>query len=45
VSSKTNATKQKEEVPNKNGPKSPPIDFWDAAVEKLIRGAMLIRNA
>jgi RNA polymerase primary sigma factor len=39
---KTNATKRKEEVPNKNGPEtpdSPPIDLWDNAVKKLIRGA------
>jgi RNA polymerase primary sigma factor len=39
--SKTNATK--EEVLNKHGletpPDSPPIDFWDDAVKKLIRGA------
>ncbi len=40
---KTNATKQKEEVPNKDGPEtppdSPPIDLWEDAVKKLIRGA------
>ncbi len=40
---KTNATKQKGEVPNKGGPEipqdSPPIDFWDDAVKRLIRGA------
>src|SRR5712672_2617961 len=39
----TNATKQKEEVPKKDGPEttpdSPPIDLWDDAVNKLIRGA------
>jgi RNA polymerase primary sigma factor len=43
AASKANATKQKEEVPNKDGPEtppdSPPIDFWDDAVKKLIRGA------
>src|SRR5713226_8994454 len=42
AASKTNA-KQKEEVPNKDGPEtppdSPPIDLWDDAVKKLIRGA------
>jgi RNA polymerase primary sigma factor len=35
--------KQKEEVPKKDGPEtppdSPPIDLWDDAVKKLIRGA------
>src|SRR5258707_1339309 len=39
----TNPTKQKEEVPKKDGPEttpdSPPIDLWDDAVNKLIRGA------
>src|SRR5712672_1329485 len=39
----TNATKQKEQVPKKDGPEttpdSPPIDLWDDAVNKLIRGA------
>src|SRR5229473_5911000 len=43
AASKTNATKQKEEVPKKDGPEtppdSPPIDLWDDAVKKLIRGA------
>jgi RNA polymerase primary sigma factor len=39
AASKTNATKQKEEVPNKDGPETPPIDLWDDAVKKLIRGA------
>jgi RNA polymerase primary sigma factor len=43
AASKTNATKQKEEVPKKDGsetpPDSPPIDLWDDAVKKLIRGA------
>src|SRR5260221_1360013 len=43
AASKTNATKQKEEVPKKDGPEtppdSPPIDLWDDAVNKLIRGA------
>ncbi len=43
AASKTNATKQKEEVPNKDDPEtlpdSPPIDLWDDAVKKLIRGA------
>src|SRR5258708_746731 len=39
----TNATKQKEEVLKRDGPEttpdSPPIDLWDDAVNKLIRGA------
>src|SRR5260370_15542813 len=39
----TNATEQKEEVSKKDGPEttpeSPPIDLWDDAVNKLIRGA------
>src|SRR6266436_2185084 len=43
AASKTSATKQKEEVPKKDGPEtppdSPPIDLWDDAVKKLIRGA------
>jgi RNA polymerase primary sigma factor len=43
AASKANATKQKEEVPNKDGPEvlpdSPPIDLWNDAVKKLIRGA------
>jgi RNA polymerase primary sigma factor len=42
AASKTNATKQKEEVPDNDGPDTPdssPIDFWDDAVKKLIRGA------
>jgi len=43
AASNTNATKQKEEVPKKDGPEtlpdSPPIDLWDDAVNKLIRGA------
>src|SRR5712672_1671214 len=43
AASKTIATKQKEEVPKKDGPEtppdSPPIDLWDDAVKKLIRGA------
>src|SRR5712664_1985606 len=43
AASKTNATKQKEEVLKKDGaetpPDSPPIDLWDDAVKKLIRGA------
>src|SRR5712671_715401 len=43
AASKTNATKQKEQVPKKDGPEtppdSPPIDLWDDAVKKLIRGA------
>src|SRR5260370_16045436 len=43
ASSNTNATKQKEEVPKKDGPEttpdSPPIDLWDDAVKELIRGA------
>ena len=43
AASNTNAMKQKEEVPKKDGPEttpdSPPIDLWDDAVKKLIRGA------
>src|SRR5467141_542142 len=43
AASKTNATKQKEEVLKKDGPDtppdSPPIDLWDDAVKKLIRSA------
>src|SRR5258708_30515151 len=43
AASKTNATKHKEEVPKNDGPEpppdSPPIDLWDDAVKKLIRGA------
>jgi hypothetical protein len=43
AASKTNATKQKEEVPNNDGPESlpeiPPIDLWDDAVKKLIESA------
>jgi RNA polymerase primary sigma factor len=42
AASKTNATKQKEQVPNKDGPErpdSPPIDLWDDAIKRLIRGA------
>ncbi len=43
AASKTNATKQKEEVPTNDGPEtppdSPPIDLWDDAIKKLIRGA------
>jgi hypothetical protein len=39
AASKTNATKQKEELPNKDDPGTPPIDFWDDAVKRLIRGA------
>jgi RNA polymerase primary sigma factor len=43
AASKTNATKQNEEVLKKHGPEtppdSPPIDLWDDAVKKLIRGA------
>ncbi len=30
---------QKEEVPNKDSPETPPIDFWDDAIKRLIRGA------
>jgi hypothetical protein len=33
AASKTNATKQKEEVPNNDGPEIPPIDLWDNAVK------------
>jgi RNA polymerase primary sigma factor len=39
AASKTNATKQKKEVPKKEGPEtpdSPPIDLWDDAVKELI---------
>src|SRR5882672_914612 len=43
MASKTNATPRKEEVPNKEGPETPPdsplLDLSDAAVKKLIRGA------
>src|SRR5258706_6058329 len=43
AASKTNGTKQKEEVPTNDGPEtppdSPPIDLWDDAIKKLIRGA------
>src|SRR5216683_2237014 len=43
AATKTNAAKQKEEVPKKDGPEtppdSPPIDLWDDAVKKLIRVA------
>jgi RNA polymerase primary sigma factor len=43
AASKTNATKQKEEILKKDGPEtpsdSPPIDLWDDAVKKLIRDA------
>jgi RNA polymerase primary sigma factor len=39
AANKTNATKLKVEAPNKDGPETPPIDFWDDAVKKLIRGA------
>jgi RNA polymerase primary sigma factor len=43
AASKTNATKQNEEVLKKHGPEtppdSPPIDLWDDAVKELIRGA------
>jgi RNA polymerase primary sigma factor len=39
AASKTNATKQKKEVPKKEGPETPdssPIDLWDDAVKELI---------
>ena len=43
AASKSNATKQKEEVLKKDGPEtppdSPPIDLWRDAVKKLIHGA------
>jgi RNA polymerase primary sigma factor len=43
MASKTNATPRKEEVPNKEGPETPPdsplLDLSNAAVKKLIRGA------
>ena len=43
MANKTNATPQKEEVPKKEGPETPPdsplLDLSDAAVKKLIRSA------
>ena len=43
MASKTNVTPQKEEVPQKEGPETPPdsplLDLSDAAVKKLIRTA------
>src|SRR6195256_6575965 len=43
MASKTNVTPRKEEVPNKEGPETPPdsplLDLSNAAVKKLIRGA------
>src|SRR6266567_1677583 len=43
MASKTNTTPRKEEVPNKEGPETPPdsplLDLSDAAVKKLIRSA------
>jgi RNA polymerase primary sigma factor len=39
AASKTNATKQKGEVLNADGPETPPFDLWGDAVKKLIRGA------
>ncbi len=43
AASKTHATKQKDEAPDKDGPEtppdSPPFDFWDGAIKKLLRGA------
>jgi RNA polymerase primary sigma factor len=43
AATKTNAMKQKEELPKKDGPETapdrPPIDLWDDAVKKLIRGS------
>jgi RNA polymerase primary sigma factor len=39
AASETNATKRKEEVSNRDDPETPPIDLWDDAVKKLIRGA------
>src|SRR5882672_5046214 len=43
MASKANATPRKEEVPNKEGPETPPdsplLDLSNAAVKKLIRGA------
>ncbi len=48
AASKTNAPKQKEEVPKKDGPEtpsdSPPIDLWDDAIKKLIRGGIGINT-
>ena len=42
AASKTNAPKQKEEVPKKDG--RPPIDLWDDAIKKLIRGGIGINT-
>ena len=43
MANKTIATPQKEELPKKEGPEtppdSPPLDLSDAAVKKLIRSA------
>ena len=43
MANKTIATPQKEEVPKKEGPEtppdSPPLDLSDVAVKKLIRSA------
>jgi len=43
MASKTNATPRKEEVPNKEGPETPPdsplLDLSGAAVKKLIGSA------
>src|SRR5258706_7500507 len=48
AASKTNAPKQKEEVPKKDGPEtpsdSPPIDLWDDPIKKLIRGGIGINT-
>ena len=47
MANKTIATPQKEELPKKEGPEtppdSPPLDLSDAAVKKLIRCASLAR--
>jgi RNA polymerase primary sigma factor len=39
VASKTEETLQKEEMPEKEGPETPPDDLSDAAIKKLIRSA------
>src|SRR2546430_12673104 len=39
MASKTEETLQKEEMPEKGGPETPPDDLSDAAIKKLIRSA------
>src|SRR5258706_10758193 len=39
MASKTEETPQKEEMPEKAGPETPPDDLSDAAITKLIRSA------